>query len=116
MIKEHNETKEEMGTPGKEIYHLPLFPRPLMTFCLHVTRSKLVSHANPAVKEFVLSFESHEIFFIVTFLKNMFAIACTRRTSSLPFNSSGITIPSIMILSTCLGLIDTLRVKQIFNK
>ena len=95
-------TKKERETLVKEVRHLPLSP--LTTYCLDVTRSKLVSHANPAVKEFALLFEPPEIFFIVTFLKTRLLV-CTkivlrRKTSLLPFNSSGISIAAYSWLKT----------------
>ena len=55
----------------KEVRNLLLTP--IITYCLDVTHSKLVSHANNLVKEFALSFEPWDIFFIVGFLKSVFA-------------------------------------------
>ena len=39
----------------REVRNLPLYP--VATYCLDVTRLKLVSHANALVKKFLLSFE-----------------------------------------------------------
>ena len=64
-------TKKEREHLVKEVHNLPLTP--ITTYCLDVTRSKLVSHANKSVKEFTLSFEPWNVFFIVGFLKNAFA-------------------------------------------
>ena len=48
-------TKKEWEHLVKEVRNLPLTP--ITTYCLDVTRSKLVSHANKSLKEFALSFE-----------------------------------------------------------
>jgi len=52
-------TKKEQEHRTKEVRNLPLYL--IATYCLDVTRSKLVSHANPLVKEFTLSFEPLDV-------------------------------------------------------
>ena len=54
-------TKKERERLTKEVRNLPLYP--VATYCLDVTRSKLVSHANALVKEYSLSFEPLDILF-----------------------------------------------------
>ena len=62
--------KREWEWLTKEVRNLLLYP--IATYCLDVTRSKWVSHANPLVKEFALSFEPLDVLFIVNFLRNGF--------------------------------------------
>ena len=45
----------------------------LPSFCLHKTRTKLIQHPNAAVKEFSLSFEPSQIYFVASFLQLTFA-------------------------------------------
>ena len=68
--RQKSATKKERERLTKELHNLPLYP--IATYCLDVTRSKLVSHDNPLVKEFALSFEPMDVLFIVNFLRNGF--------------------------------------------
>jgi len=63
-------TKKERKRLTKEVHNLPLYP--IATYCLDITRSKLVSHDNPLVKEFALSFEPLDVLVIINFLRNGF--------------------------------------------